>query len=76
MLLYLVKHSQINLTNSARKLLKAGHGANPAAHKELIDVIKYVLETKNLGLKITFMLNSKEPWESSVFMTAAIQETQ
>ena len=44
MLLYMVKHSCPNLINAIRKLSKANDGA--------LCVIKYVLDTKNLGLMI------------------------
>ena len=63
MLLYLVKHWHHNLANIARELSKANDGANPAAYKELLHVIKYVFDTKNLGLEIEPMENSSEPWE-------------
>ena len=59
MMLHLVKHSYPDLANMTRELLKANNGANPAAYKELPHVIKYVLNTKNLGLKIQPMVNSK-----------------
>ena len=55
MLLYLVKHSCPNLSNMTRELSKANDGANPVAYKELLHVVKYVLDTEMLGLKI-------EPW--------------
>ena len=67
MLLYLVKHSWPNLTNATRELSKANDGANPAAYKELLCVIKYVLNTKKLGLRIKPMGNSNEPWEIICF---------
>ena len=63
MLSYLVKHSHPDLTNMTRELLKANDGTNPAVYKELLLVIKYVINTKSLGLKIEPMGNSKEPWE-------------
>ena len=62
MLLYLVKHSRPNLTNATRELSKANNGANTAAYKELLCVIKYVIDTKKLGLKIEPMGNSNKPW--------------
>ena len=67
MLLYLVKHSWPNLANAARELSKANDGANPAAYKELLCVIKYVLDTKKLRLRIEPMGNSDEPWEIICF---------
>ena len=63
MLLYLVKHLCPNLANASRELSKANDGAKPAANKELLCVIKYVIDTKNLGLKIEATGNSNEPWE-------------
>ena len=52
MLLYLVKDSCPNLANMTRKLSKANDGTNPVAYKESLCMIKYVIDTKNLGLKI------------------------
>ena len=63
MLLYLVKHSHPNLANMTRVLSKV----NDCANKELLRVIKYVVDTKNLGLKIEPTGNSKEPHEIICF---------
>ena len=52
MLLYLIKHSHPDLANVTRELSKANDGVNSAAYKELLCVIKDVLNKKNLGLKI------------------------
>ena len=52
MLLYLVQHLCPNLANATRELLKVNDGANSAAYKELLCVIRFVLDMKNLGLKI------------------------
>ena len=41
-----------DLSNATMEMVKANDGANPAAYKELLLVIKYVLDMKNLGLKI------------------------
>ena len=76
MLLYLVKHLHPNLANSTRELSKANDGTNPAAHKELLYVIKYVLDRKNLGLKIESTGNSNEPSEIVCFSNSSLQETQ
>ena len=67
MLLYLVKHSCPDLANATRELSKANNGANPAAYKELLGVMRYVLNTKNLGLKIEPIRNSHKPWEIICF---------
>jgi Reverse transcriptase (RNA-dependent DNA polymerase) len=52
MLLYLVKHSRPDIANAVRELSKALDGTSPAAYKELLRVLKYVLDTKNLSLKL------------------------
>ena len=67
MLLYLVKQMHPDLANATRKLSKANDGANPVAYKELLHVIKYVLDTTNLGLKIEPTGNSNEPLETACF---------
>ena len=67
MLLYLVKHSQPNLANTTRELSKANDGANTVAYKKLLHLIKYVINKKNLGLRIKPMGNFKEPWEIECF---------
>ena len=67
MLLYLVEQSCPNLANMKMEQSKANNGANPAAYKELLCVIKYVLDTKNFGLKIKPMGNSNEPCEIICF---------
>ena len=63
MLPYLVKHLRPYLANVTRELSKANDAVNPAAYKELLRVIKYVIDMKNLGLKIEPTGNSNEPWE-------------
>jgi hypothetical protein len=52
MLLYLVKHSRPDIENAVRELSKALDGTSPAAYKELMRVLKYVMDTKNLSLRI------------------------
>ena len=37
---------------------------NPAANNKFIHVIKSVIDTKNLGLKIEHTENSNKPWEN------------
>lgn len=52
MLLYLVKHSRPDIANPVRELSKCNTGATPAALKELKRVIRFVLNTKDFGLKL------------------------
>ena len=51
-LLYLVKHTRPDIANAVRELSKMLDCTNEAAIKELRRVIKYVLDTKDDGLKI------------------------
>ena len=67
MLLYLVKHSCPDLANMTRELSKANNGVNLAAYKELLHVIKYVINTKTLWLKIEPTGNSDKLWEIICF---------
>ena len=52
MLLYLVKHSRPDIANVTRELSKSMDRATPAAYKELGRVIKFVLDTRDYGIKI------------------------
>ena len=52
MLLYLVKHSRPDISNGVRELTKCMDGATLAAYREMLRVIKYVLDTKQWGLKL------------------------
>ena len=67
MLLYWVKQLRPNLTNVSSKLSKVNDGANPVADKELLLVIRYVLDTKNLGLKFEPKGNFNKTWEIVCF---------
>ena len=51
-LLHLVKHSRPDIANPVRELLKSMDKANQGAYKELMRVIKFVLDTRSFGLKI------------------------
>ena len=62
-----MKHSHPNLANITRELSKANDGANPVAYKELLCVIKYVIDTKNPGLKIEPTGNSNKPCDIVCF---------
>ena len=52
MLLYLVKHSRPDIANPVRELSKVLDAPDSGAFKEMLRVIKYVLDTQNWGLKI------------------------
>ena len=63
MTLYLVKHSSPDIANITRKLSKANDGVNTVAFKELLHMIKHVLDRKNLGLKMEPRGNANKSWE-------------
>ena len=49
MLLYLVKHSRPDIANPVRELSKVLDGATVGQYKEMLRVIRFVLETKSYG---------------------------
>ena len=67
MLLYLVKHSRPDIANAVRQLSKVLDGSTEASYKEMLRVIKYVLDTKTLGLKIEPTMTKGEPWDIVCF---------
>jgi hypothetical protein len=52
MLLYLVKHSRPDISNSVRELSKVCDGANQSHWKSLMRNIQFVLSTSHLGLRL------------------------
>ena len=52
MLLYMIKHSRPDMANSVRELTKCVDGSTPAAYKEMLRNIKFLLDTEGKGLKI------------------------
>ena len=65
MLLYLVKHSRPDIANAMRELSKVLDKPTPAAMKELLRVVKFVLSTRNYGLKIEprIMNDQNDQWD-------------
>ena len=51
-LLYLTKHSRLDITNAVRELSKSMDGSSKSQLQELRQVAKFVLDTKHLGLCI------------------------
>jgi len=52
MLLYLLKHSRIDLENPVRELTKVLKSPTLLAYKEMLRLIKFVIDTATMGLKI------------------------
>jgi hypothetical protein len=68
MLLYLVKHSRPDIANAVRELSKCMTGANAAAYKELLGVIKFVLDTRDYyGLKLAPKWRDAMLWELMIY---------
>jgi hypothetical protein len=57
MLLYSVKHSRPDISNSVRELSKVVDGATEAHFKDLLRNVKYVIYTEHLGLLLQPKLN-------------------
>lgn len=51
-LLHLIKYTRPDITNPVRELTKVLDGASPAAFGEMMRVIKFVLDTEDMGLRI------------------------
>ena len=66
MSLFLIKHSRPDPCNAVRELTKALDGTNEAAHKEMMRIIKCVIDAKDLGLKIDPVL-IESFWQIVVF---------
>ncbi len=52
MLLYLTKHSRPEILNAVRELTKVLDGATPGHYKMMIQVMNYIMETKDYGVHI------------------------
>ena len=52
MLLFLVKYSRPDISNSVRELSKVNDRANKAHYKQMLRAIKYVIDTRNTVLKL------------------------
>lgn len=66
-LLYLVKYSRPDIANPTRELSKVMDGANMSAFKEMKRIIKFVLDTKYMGLKIEPKLDGSDDWKLVVY---------
>ena len=66
-LLYLVKQSRPDIAIMTGELSKVNDCVNPAAFCKLLHVIRYVLVTKNLCLKLEPSGDASEPWKIVCF---------
>ena len=67
MLFFLDKHSRPDIANMIRELSKATVGMSPVTFKELLHVIKYILDKKNFSLKLKPTENANKPWDIVCF---------
>jgi hypothetical protein len=67
MLLYLTKHTRPDIANPVRELSKTLDQPSPAAYKEMLRVLKYVMDTKNLALKIQPEMGEENVWTLIAF---------
>ena len=61
MLLYLLKRSRPDIANATREVSKVNDGANPSEFHQLLHVIRYLHNTKNLGLKLEQSVDASKP---------------
>ena len=66
-LLYLVEYSRPDLANAVRELLKTLYSPSQAAYKEMLRVIKFVIDTKNLGINVAPTLIINNEWNIEGF---------
>ena len=62
MLLYLVKYPRPDNDNPVQELTKVLNRTNMSAYNELLRIIKYVLDTKGMGLQIWPTGNIGDRW--------------
>ena len=62
MLLYLVKHTRPDIANAVRELSKALDCPSPAAYKEMLRVMKFVLDTRSLAIKVAPVGLIEDEW--------------
>ena len=74
MLLYLVKHSCPDIANALQELSKVLDGAKKAAYKEMHQIIKYVFDSRVLGLKIEPIQGRNESQDWSISVTVIMLE--
>ena len=67
MLLFLIKHSRPDIANCTRKLSKVLYGATPSAYKEMLQVIKFVIATKEWGLKFNPTSDNNGEWSLTMY---------
>jgi hypothetical protein len=76
-LLYLIKYSRPDISNVVRELAKCMDKATPAAFKEMKCVMRFIVGTKDYGLKITKkpeVVYSDSDWAGDKKIVAVCQD--
>jgi hypothetical protein len=60
--LHLTKHSRPDISISVRELSKSMDGATPLALREMKQLVKFVINTNEYGLKLTPSVPKTEKW--------------
>jgi hypothetical protein len=68
-LLQFVKHSRPDIANPVRELSKCMDGATEAAFKEMLRIVKFVLDTREFGLKLQPLVLLKDDMVSMTMYT-------
>ncbi len=63
MLLYLVKHSRPDIANAVRECTKVLDGVTMYKYHEMLSIIKYMIDTKDFGLRIDPTYKKNKPWD-------------
>ena len=69
-----MKHLHQDIANAIRELSKVLYGANMAAQKEIHQIIKFVLDSRDFGLWIQDIKGSEHPWELDCFSSSDCTE--
>ena len=77
MLLYLVEHSIPDISNAVRELTKCMDKATPAAFKEMLRVVKFVLDSRTMGLRLAPVVtgNHKLIWKLVLYSDSCLLYT-
>ena len=67
MLLYLLKHSRPDLSNSVRELTKVMDGATKGHLKAMYRVMKYVMDTKHWRLRMRTNKRESNEWNIKAY---------
>ena len=70
-----MKYLHPDLANVTRDLSKTNDGVKPAAYKELLNIIKYVINTRTLGLRLNPQGISMTPVRLYVLAMVTMLET-